>query len=138
GSWLSETTWFGSGGGISTAYEIPVWQRGVNMSANQGSTTMRNIPDVACLADDVIWVVANNGEQGVVGGTSAAAPLWAGFTALVNQQAAACGRPSVGFINPLIYAIGQGSSQKIGFQQIMAGSKTNSTRSHRVFSYSVW
>ncbi|PYK98847.1 MAG: hypothetical protein DME19_10940 [Verrucomicrobia bacterium] len=136
GSWLSETTWFGSGGGISTAYEIPVWQRGVKMSANQGSTSMRNIPDVACLADDVIWLVANNGEQGVVGGTSAAAPLWAGFTALVNQQAAACGRPSVSFINPLIYAIGQGSSQKIAFHDIMTGNNTNSTGPDKFFAVS--
>ena len=55
--------------------------------------------DVACLADVVIWLIANNGEQGIVGGTSVSAPLWAGFTALVNQQAAVNGQPPVGFYN---------------------------------------
>ena len=58
---------------------------------------------------DGIWVVVNNGEQGVIGGTSASAPLWAGFAALVNQQAAASGKPSIGFVNPAIYAIGKSS-----------------------------
>ncbi len=76
---------------------------------------MRNIPDVACLADVIIWLVANNGQQGAIGGTSAAAPLWAGFTALVNQQAAASGKPYVGFINPAIYAIGGGHAYTTSF-----------------------
>ena len=66
---------------------------------------MRNIPDVALTADE-IYVVANNGQSGSVGGTSAAAPLWAAFLALVNQQAAP-GGSSVGFINPAIYTTGE-------------------------------
>ena len=41
------------------------------------------------------------------GGTSLAAPLWAGFMALVNQQAAANGQPPIGFVNPALYAIGK-------------------------------
>ena len=43
-----------------------------------------------------------------LGGTSCAAPLWAAFTALVNQQAAASGQAPVGFLNPALYSIGQG------------------------------
>ena len=77
-------TYVGSGGGISTNYAIPSWQQGVDMTCNGGSTSMRNLPDVACVADG-IWVIVNNGEQGVAAGTSAAAPLWAGFAALVNR-----------------------------------------------------
>ncbi len=121
GPWLSETTWPGSGGGISTSYSIPIWQQGVSMALNHGSLTRRNIPDVACLADAVIWVVANNGQNGATGGTSAATPLWAGFVALVNQQAAANGQPSVGFLNPAIYAIGGGAGYSAAFHDITTG-----------------
>ncbi len=126
GAWVSETTWPGSGGGISTTYPIPIWQQGTSMAANQGSTTKRNIPDVACLADAVIWVVANNGQNGFTGGTSAATPLWAGFVALVNQQAAARGLPSVGFLNPAIYSIGGGSSYAAAFHDITTGNNFSS------------
>ena len=43
-------------------------------------------------------------------GTSCAAPLWAAFTALVNQQAIANGQAVVGFLNPALYTIGKGAS----------------------------
>ncbi len=110
GAWQSETVWPESSGGISGNYPIPVWQQGVNMMLNQGSTTMRNVPDVACLADTVIWLIYNRGDQATVGGTSAAAPLWAGFAALANQQAAVNGQTPIGFINPAIYAAAGSSS----------------------------
>src|SRR5262249_48308091 len=57
GAWSSETAWFGSGGGISANYAIPPWQRFVSSAANQGSSTMRNVPDVAGLADSTVWVI---------------------------------------------------------------------------------
>ena len=110
----------GSGGGISTTYPIPSWQQGISMAANQGSTTMRNIPDVALTADNV-YLIANNGQSGSIGGTSAAAPLWAGFIALVNQQAAASGRPPVGFLNPALYALGQQAAYTLGLHDITTG-----------------
>ncbi len=134
GPWSSETTWSGSGGGISTAYAIPTWQQGLDMSASHGSTTMRNIPDVAGIAEPSIWFVANHGEQGVVGGTSAAAPMWAGFAALVNQQAAAEGKPPIGFINWAIYAIGQRSVCSTAFHDITTGNNTNSTSPSQFFA----
>lgn len=134
GAWTSETAWPLSGGGISTTYALPAWQQGIGIPANQGSTTMRNIPDVACLADSIIWIVANNGEQGVVGGTSASAPLWAGFTALVNQQAAASGKASVGFINPAIYAIGKRPDFAINFHDVVSGNNTNSSSPNKFFA----
>jgi uncharacterized repeat protein (TIGR03803 family) len=125
GAWVSETTWSGSGGGVSTVYALPTWQQGVSMATNQGSTAKRNIPDVACVADQTLWVVVNNGEQGATGGTSAATPLWAAFTALANQQAAAAGQPSVGFLNPALYAIGKGPGYAVAFHDITTGSNVN-------------
>jgi uncharacterized repeat protein (TIGR03803 family) len=134
GAWSSESTWPDSGGGVSTIYSIPAWQQNVSTPANQGSTTMRNIPDVACLADSVIWIFANNGEQGAIGGTSAAAPLWAGFTALANQQAAATSNARVGFLNPAIYAIGQGSTYSSAFHDITTGNNLSAGSSNRFFA----
>jgi uncharacterized repeat protein (TIGR03803 family) len=114
GAWSSETVWnwgsgTGSSGGISTKYSIPSWQLGINMSANQGSTTMRNIPDVAMTADNV-YVIYGSGKAGAFGGTSCATPLWAGFMALVNQLALTNGQPIAGFINPVVYNMGKGSN----------------------------
>jgi hypothetical protein len=115
-SYASETVWNpnpasagqkGSGGGLSPNYAIPYWQQGVSLTANHGSTAQRNIPDVAMVASG-LDIRYNNGLESGDSGTSAAAPLWAGFMALVNQQAASLGNPSAGFINPAIYAIGQG------------------------------
>ena len=134
GAWASETAWFDGGGGISTSYPIPVWQQGLSMSANQGSTAMRNIPDVAAVADAVIWLIANNGQEGTTGGTSAATPLWAGFAALANQQAAAAGKPPIGFINPTLALIGQGSGYNACFHDITTGNDTTSSSPTRFFA----
>lgn len=134
GTWASEVAWPGSGGGISPAYTIPIWQKAIAMGANQGSTTMRNVPDVAALADAVIWVFDNNGEQATASGTSAAAPLWAGFTALINQQAAASHLPAIGFINPAIYALAQSPAYASAFHDIISGNNTNSDSSNRFFA----
>jgi hypothetical protein len=144
GSFVSETVWnwgnefgpdyagIGSGGGISTNYAIPVWQQGINMTASLGSTTMRNVPDVA-LTGDNIFVIADDGmhEPGV-GGTSCAAPLWAGFAALANQQALSGGNPTIGFINPAIYTIGKGSSYNADFHDVKTGNNfsPNSTNKY--------
>ena len=126
GAWQSETTWPDTSGGISVNYPIPLWQQGVNMTTNQGSTTMRNVPDVACLAGVSIWLVADNGEHFIAGGTSAAAPMWAGFAALLNQQAAGNNQSGVGFLNPAIYALGKSSAYAPAFHDITTGNNTNS------------
>jgi hypothetical protein len=118
---LNGNGYIGSGGGVSTYYSIPSWQQGINMATNQGSTTMRNIPDVALTASGIL-VVANNAQPETgVGGTSAAAPLWAGFAALVNQQAANTFKPPVGFLNPAIYAIGKSPNYAAAFHDITTG-----------------
>ncbi len=141
-AWASETTWnwgldqgsyVGSSGGVSTFYKIPSWQTNANPAAAGGSATMRNIPDVALTADNV-WVIYGNGQAGSVGGTSAAAPLWAGFTALVNQQAVTAGRSTVGFINPAIYAIAAGTNYAADFHDITTGDNTNTTSPANFFA----
>ena len=128
GGWESEKVWnwgngIGSGGGISTRYPIPSYQADIDMTQNQGSTTMRNIPDVALTADNV-YVRSDNRDYNV-GGTSCAAPLWAGFTALVNQQAVGTGRPTVGFINPALDAIGHAVKYATCFHDITTGNNTS-------------
>ena len=121
GPWQSETTWTGSGGGVSTTWPIPSYQQPVNTTAASGSATMRNIPDVALTADVQMFLVCNNGQWVEVGGTSAAAPLWAGFMALANQQAAANGSPRIGFLNPPLYALGVGSGLGTDLHDIITG-----------------
>lgn len=113
----------GSSGGVSTTYAIPSWQSGLNMTLAKGSTLKRNVPDVAMTADQV-WVIFGSGQSGSSGGTSCAAPLWAGFTALVNQQAAIDNYSPVGFINPAIYSIARGANYTNCFHDITTGNNT--------------
>jgi hypothetical protein len=136
-SYASETVWNwgveygsandgqGSSGGISSYYPIPWWQTNVtDMASRGGSTTNRNIPDVALTADNVYVIAGGNQAVENVGGTSCASPLWAGFMALVNQQAAAGGGQSPGFINPAIYAIAAGSDYAACFHDVTTGNNT--------------
>lgn len=129
GPWLSETVWnqgnaTASSGGYSDFYSIPAWQQGINMTGTKGSPTMRNFPDVAAVAENV-FVEADNGQLESFGGTSCAAPLWAGFAALVNQKAATLGMPAIGFINPVLYNIGMASSYGANFHDITTGNSFN-------------
>ena len=138
GSWVSETVWnwgggHGTGGGISTYYPIPAWQTNISMTANLGSTTKRNVPDVALTANGA-YVYA--GGQGCTdyGGTSFASPLWAGFMALVNEQAALSGRPTVGFVNPALDVIGTGQIYSNCFHDITTGNNTSPSSPTRFFA----
>jgi uncharacterized protein (TIGR03437 family) len=126
GAWLAETAWQDSGGGFDSNYSIPSWQSRVNMTANLGSTAFRNAPDVSIIGDTVVYGFYN-GHFGVGGGTSVSAPLWAGFLALANQQAAGEQKPPVGFLNPTIYAIGQGGRYSRDFHDITVGNNTNAS-----------
>jgi len=134
GAYVSESVWneripnpnggnWGSSGGISSTYTIPAYQQGINMTNNQGSTTKRNMPDVALTGQNV-FIVADTNKLENASGTSCAAPLWAGFTALVNQQATLAGRPSVGFVNPAIYAIGKSNNYAADFHDTTTGDNT--------------
>ncbi len=107
-----ESGWSLSCGGTYFYEPIPDYQQGLDNPLNQASSVSRNFPDVAAVAQDVTVVVTypGPGDVGYVGtldGTSAAAPLWAGFMALANQQNGRNGLPSAGFLNPLLYTIGK-------------------------------
>ena len=103
-----------TGGGVSDFFPVPQYQStaGIPPSANPGSHMGRGVPDVAGDADPATgYVVRVDGEELVIGGTSAVAPLWAGLIALMNQKLS----HPVGFLNPLIYQplVGKGSFRDI-------------------------
>lgn len=85
-----------TGGGFSTVFARPAWQ------ASAVSNAQRGVPDVSGDASPASgYQVRVDGQDMVIGGTSAVAPLWAGLTALLNQKRA---KP-LGFVNPLLYAL---------------------------------
>jgi kumamolisin len=109
GAWASETAWADSGGGISPdSIAIPSWQTAAATTCNGAglgcSKTLRNGPDVSANANFTFYVCADQTTctANDYGGTSFAAPMWAGYLALANQQAASNG-DTIGFIDPLIY-----------------------------------
>jgi len=140
-SYQSEKVWNGGllggagGGGLSQFWKQPSWQTGPGVQ-NQYSNGMRETPDVSLDADPatgypVYCTVGSNctGSGGItggssgwltVGGTSAAAPMWAAMVALANQQAAKAGKKTLGFLNPALYKIGNGSNYGKDFHDITA------------------
>jgi subtilase family serine protease len=85
------------GGGVSTFWATPSYQSAVN------SGGAREVPDVSADADeDTGYVIFYDGSWGAIGGTSAAAPLWAAFTALADSSSA-CSAGPVGLANPALY-----------------------------------
>jgi subtilase family serine protease len=108
GAWQAETGWSGSAGGpsLDARNTIPSYQVPFINQANKGSVTLRNVPDIAGDANTDNYICGQGHCDGGWGGTSFASPIWAGFIALVNQQAAAEGKPPVGFLNPALYGIG--------------------------------
>ncbi len=128
GAWSSETVWVDGGGGYYAKDDIliPSYQQltGVITTANKGSTTYRNGPDVSANSNFTFYVCADQTtcSANKYGGTSFAAPMWAGYLALTNQQAATNGDPAPGFINPTIYPLGLGSTYDADFHDITSGS----------------
>ena len=126
GPWKSETAWVDSGGGISPdKIAIPSWQKlsGVINSSNKGSTTYRNGPDVSANANFTFYTCSDQEAclANEYGGTSFAAPMWAGYIALVNQELVAQGKATIGFINPTIYAKNITSAYATDFHDITSG-----------------
>jgi kumamolisin len=106
-----------TGGGVSDQFALPDYQQsaGVPPSVNPGNNVGRGVPDVAGDADpNTGYAVRVDGNDTVIGGTSAVAPLWAGLIARINQS---LGRP-VGFLNPVLYAT---VSQDGAFRDVTSG-----------------
>ena len=126
-----------TGGGVSQVWSIPSYQLlsdGTSVAvANGGSPSMRNVPDVAADADPYTPVdvftsdtteVPAPGFYGI-GGTSASAPIWTGFSGVINQNRAEAGEPPLGFANPLLYHLGEDSSLLFQFHDVYDGSNGN-------------
>jgi kumamolisin len=117
GGWLAEQAWFdvplsqGTGGGVSTLFDLPPWQQiASGQIAAERNTGKRLTPDIAAVADPFTGVkIVLNGADVVGGGTSQSAPIWAGLTAIMTQFLKANGGGPVGDINPQLYGIAQGA-----------------------------
>jgi kumamolisin len=106
-----------TGGGFSTVFARPSWQTA------EASQTGRGVPDVAGDADpESGYNILVDGQQMVVGGTSAVAPLWAGLVVLLNQKL----NRRLGFVNPTLYGIALSN----GFRDITMGNNGAYTASY--------
>lgn len=124
GGWLAEQSWYdvpltqGTAGGASALFGRPPWQA---VSATVGPADRRLVPDVAAVADPFTGVKFVFRQQVVVGGgTSQAAPVWAGLAAVINQLLDDQGLGPLGDLNPLLYQVAQGSAVP-GFRDIELG-----------------
>jgi kumamolisin len=114
GTYSSETAWGiasegeGGGGGISAQFTRPAYQTGTNLT-----NLNREVPDVSAVADPhtgysfyctVDAADCTNGWS-IIGGTSGAAPLWAGFATDINQYLAGQGKPTLGSASASLYAL---------------------------------
>ena len=143
-----ETTWnegldsssvpIGGGGGVSSIWPMPAWQRPLGIVGGSSGTPCtaapgsycREVPDVSASADPnngyvIAYDVINNPDAPltVVGGTSAAAPMWASLLALAESS---CGT-RLGLINPALYALR--ASDGTAFHDVTRGSN-DATGSH--------
>lgn len=111
-----------TGGGVSNLFPLPSYQSSAGVPANPETKFQgRGVPDVAGDADpDTGYQIRVGGEDTVIGGTSAVAPLWAGLIALMNQR---IGKP-LGFVNPLLY-----QARQIGFFDITQGGNSANANS---------
>jgi hypothetical protein len=160
-SYISEQGWYSSGGGVEnfpstcvpgcvpgSSYQcsnncMPPYQAGAANAQNGASSTFRNDPDIAMPAANAFaytpsWYSSGTFAGDLPGGfcgTSASAPLMAGFLALANQQncansAANCAQ-GLGFVSPALYAIGLNpSTYKTSYHQDIVGSAPQSVCAH--------
>jgi kumamolisin len=115
--WNDGTNGGATGGGVSSHFSKPAYQSAIHVPKPWGTVnpTGRGVPDVAGVADpDTGYAVIVDGQEGVVGGTSAVAPLWAALIALCNEQLG----KKVGWIHPKLY---ETVSAHQGFHDITSG-----------------
>src|SRR5579883_441893 len=122
---------FAGGGGVSSTWPLPAWQQGPGVNS---SSSGREVPDVSLDADPntgyAVYCTVSAACSGFgswwfpLGGTSAAAPMWAAFMALTNEKTLHDGGFNIGFINPYLYQIDQnagGTSYANDFHDITTG-----------------
>jgi subtilase family serine protease len=139
---LVSTAPTGTGGGISVFSAMPSYQSGAaaslgvinaNSGGSCGAADCREVPDVAADGDGGSgYVIYSHGAWKVIGGTSATAPLWAGYMALVNASQT-CRGATIGFANPSLYQLAGGSSGSALFNDIVnASPRTGKKQQRRV------
>lgn len=116
----------GGGGGLSTFFSKPSYQTGPGVDSN----TMRHVPDVSADADpNTGWAIFCTASAAgcpasgniEVGGTSAAAPFWAGVATDTNAFLASQGKSSLGNVNAELYTLFNTSQSFIAYHDITVG-----------------
>lgn len=125
GRWLSEQSWYnnplilGTAGGACTLFARPDWQR---VGIGTELPDRRLVPDVSAVSDPATGVrIVFNQKIIVGGGTSQAAPIWAGLTALMNNKLRAVGADPVGYLNPVLYGLAKSTTAQPGLRDINLG-----------------
>lgn len=125
GHWLSEQSWYnvplilGTAGGASTLFGRPGWQ---TVGIGTELPNQRLVPDVSAVSDPVTGVrIVFEGEPFLGGGTSQAAPIWAGLAAIMNQKLRADGAQPLGDINPVLYRMAKSPTLPPGLRDINLG-----------------
>jgi kumamolisin len=107
-----------TGGGVSATFGPPAWQASAGVPASPAGQPGRGLPDVAGNADPATgYQVLVDGQQEVIGGTSAVAPLWA---ALIARLAQSLDR-SLGLVQPALYAGIEPGQPVAGLRDITVG-----------------
>jgi kumamolisin len=124
GKTQSVTTWdegenSSTGGGVSRIFRMPWWQRNANVPNNLDTGKPgRGVPDISTnAAKSTGFPVRVNGENLVIGGTSAGAPLYAGLMLNINSELASAGHNPITPLNPWLYAHAQSGI----FQDVTTG-----------------
>jgi subtilase family serine protease len=119
--WSNSSQQEGGGGGLSTVFSQPSWQSGPGVQ-NTYSNGMREVPDVSADADPSTgYSIYSAGSWVVYGGTSCAAPLWAGLAAVNNQYAEANGKGDLGYANPTLYKMFNTTQTYSAYHDVTSG-----------------
>lgn len=128
GSYYREETWedptgtAGTGGGLSVYFKKPSWQKGPGVDNNFNTTNARETPDVSAVADPATSAQIDvQGHFIQEGGTSQAAPIWAGMMALIDQYLGSKKLHEAGFLNPALYALAGSTQRYPPFHDITVG-----------------
>jgi subtilase family serine protease len=94
-----------SGGGVSSYWTIPPWQAPSYVTTNGGSSTYRNVPDVAAVGDPFTGVAVYSKMNGgwLQAGGSVSATIWAGYISILNAGLEYVTGQRLGFFNPTFY-----------------------------------
>jgi kumamolisin len=116
--WNDGTTGGATGGGVSVVFPLPAWQATAGVPAAPGGGTGRGVPDVAGNADpNTGYEVLVDGQQTVIGGTSAVAPLWAALAARLTQALGS----ALGLAQTELYAGIEPATPVAGLRDITVG-----------------